>query len=450
MDTLLLERYDRPVPRYTSYPTAPHFHAGITPDAYRQWLGGLDPHAPVSLYLHIPYCDSLCWFCGCHTKITRRYAPVAAYLEVLEREIDLVADALPAVMPVSRIHWGGGSPTILSPADTVRLSRHLDARFRRIEGMELSVEIDPRDFDTETIEALRAAGVTRASIGVQDVTPAVQRAVNRLQPIEGTRDAVAGLRAAGIGQINLDLMYGLPEQTEAAVAATVEAAVALAPDRVSLFGYAHVPWMKRHQRLIDETKLPEAAERFAQAELAARLLVEAGYARIGLDHFARPEDALARAQREGRLRRNFQGYTDDAADCLIGFGASAIGCLTQGYVQNAVAIHAYRDIVQAGGLATVRGVAVSREDRLRRAIIERLMCDLRVDVAAVARTAGVRDIDFAEELEALAPLARDGIVTVAGDGTIAVPEPARPLLRTVAAVFDRYLGAGRARHSRPV
>ncbi|MCB9946503.1 MAG: oxygen-independent coproporphyrinogen III oxidase [Rhodospirillaceae bacterium] len=450
METSLLERYDRPVPRYTSYPTAPHFHSGITADTYRQWLGAVDPGTTVSLYLHIPYCDSLCWFCGCHTKITRRYEPVAAYLEVLEQEIDRVADALPDVMAVSRIHWGGGSPTILTPADIVRLAGRLDRRFRRLEGMELSVEIDPRDFDSETIEALARAGVTRASIGVQDVNPAVQRAVNRLQPIEGTRDAIAGLRAAGIAQINLDLMYGLPKQTEAEIAATVDAALALQPDRISLFGYAHVPWMKRHQRLIDETAMPDASARFAQAELAARMLVAAGYVRIGLDHFARPGDALAEALRAGRLRRNFQGYTDDEADCLIGFGASAIGCLPQGYVQNVVAIHAYRDVIRSGDLAVARGRALTAEDRVRRAVIERLMCDLRVDLGAVAEAAGAGETGFAEELKALEPLAGDGIVTIEGEGVVTVPEPARPLLRTVAAVFDRYLGGGHARHSRPV
>ncbi len=450
MDLPLLQRYDRPVPRYTSYPTAPHFHADVSAETYAGWLGALSLDEAVSLYLHIPFCDSLCWFCGCHTKITRRYAPVSAYLDVLEQEIDRVADALPAVMPVSRIHWGGGSPTILTPDDIARLSRRLSERFRWMEGLEFSVEIDPRGFGTEGIAALAAAGVTRASIGVQDVNPAVQRAVNRLQPIEGTLEAVDRLRAAGIRHVNLDLMYGLPEQTETAVAETVAATLAMAPDRVSLFGYAHVPWMKRHQRLIDETRLPDAAARFAQADLAAAMLVDGGYVRIGLDHFARADDGLALALRQGRLRRNFQGYTDDTAECLIGLGASAIGGLPQGYVQNAAPIHAYRDAITAGGLATVRGLVLSADDRLRRAVIERLMCDLRVDIAALADRFGVRAADFDGELESLIPLSHDGIVSVDGDAVITVPEPARPLVRCVAAVFDRYLATGTARHSRPV
>ena len=450
MDLPLLQRYDRPVPRYTSYPTAPHFHAEVTTATYASWLRALPPGDAVSLYLHIPFCDSLCWFCGCHTKITRRYAPIAAYLDVLEREIDRVADALPAVMPVSRIHWGGGSPTILAPDDIARLSHRLSQRFRWMEGLEFSVEIDPRGFGEDGIAALAAAGVTRASIGVQDVNPAVQRAVNRLQPIEGTRDTVARLRDAGIRSVNLDLMYGLPEQTDSAVAETVAATLALAPDRISLFGYAHVPWMKRHQRLIDETRLPDAAARFAQADLAARMLVDGGYLRIGLDHFARADDGLALALRQGRLRRNFQGYTDDAAECLIGFGASAIGGLPQGYVQNATPIHAYRDAVEAGDLATVRGLALSAGDRLRRAVIERLMCDLRVDLAALADRYGAQATEFHGELDALVPLSRDGIVSVEAGAVITVPESARPLVRCVAAVFDRYLAAGAARHSRPV
>ncbi|HEX6141693.1 MAG TPA: oxygen-independent coproporphyrinogen III oxidase [Geminicoccaceae bacterium] len=445
-----LARYDRRVPRYTSYPTAPHLHPGVGADACGRWLEEL-PDGPLSLYLHIPFCDTLCWFCGCHTKIVRRYAPVAGYLETLESEIELVARRIGAGRRVRHIHFGGGSPTILEPADLCRLGDGLRRWFEVEADAEIAVEIDPRGLDRARILALAAIGVNRASLGVQDVNPEVQRAVNRVQPFETTARVASWLRDAGIEALNVDLMYGLPHQTVADVERTAGAALRLDPDRLALFGYAHVPWLKRHQRLIDEAALPGAVERWRQFQTAHRRLEAAGYRPIGLDHFARPGDPLARALADGRLRRNFQGYTADPAPVLLGFGASAIGSLPQGYVQNAVPVRAWGEAIRAGRLATVRGLELDDEDRLRRAVIERLMCDLEVDLEAVGRRFGVDAGHFMPELDALAGLAADRIVVIGAGGRIRVPDEARPLVRVVAAVFDQYLdAAGAARHARAV
>ena len=442
MSPELLAKYDRPVPRYTSYPTAPHFHAEIGRHDYRDWLAELPPGARLSLYLHVPFCHELCWYCGCHTTVARRYQPVAKYRDLLLRELDLVGAALGCRRPVGHIHFGGGTPTMLAPDDLCLLGERLRARFQLLGAAEFAVEIDPRRLTRETVDALAAIGVNRASLGVQDVNPEVQLAINRWQPFAVVERAVDWLRTAGIHGINFDLMYGLPRQTTVRVRASVDAALALRPSRVALFGYAHVPWMKRHQRLIDEAALPGAAERAAQFEVAAARLEEAGYVAIGLDHFALPEDSLAVARKQGRLHRNFQGYTTDDAGALLGFGASAIGSLPQGYVQNAVPIPEYRDAIRGGRLATARGIRVSAHDRLRRAIIERLMCDFAVDLnGQTAR--------LAPELEALEPFRTDGLLTI-DDGLIRVEPAGRPLIRTICAVFDAHLQRGLARHSRAV
>jgi oxygen-independent coproporphyrinogen-3 oxidase len=449
MDTELLARYDQGVPRYTSYPTAPHFTEQVGAGDYGRWLAAVPVDSAVSVYVHIPYCDSLCWFCGCHTKIVRRYDPIAAYLEALTREIDLVGRALGSRRPLAQLHFGGGSPTILAAKDVAALRDRLAQHFAFTDETQFSVEIDPRGAERERIAAWAAAGLTRASLGVQDLDPEVQRAINRVQSFEDTGKVVDWLRADGVRQINIDLMYGLPYQTVARSLDTVEQVLALAPDRLALFGYAHVPWMKRHQRLIPEAALPDAATRFRQSRAVARRLVEAGYRPIGLDHFARPNDPLAAAQSAGALHRSFQGYSEDATPALIGLGASAIGTLPEGYIQNAVPIKAYTETVRAGRLATVRGFRLGHDDRLRRAVIERLMCDFRADLPALTAAFGVTAQVFAPELAALAPLEADGLVDVVDDA-ITVTQKGRPLVRAVAACFDAYLGHGKARHSRAV
>jgi len=449
MTTDLAEKYDLRVPRYTSYPTAPHFSDAVDGGAYAGWLAALEPSRPLSLYFHIPFCDSMCWFCGCYTKVVKRYAPVRHYLDVLLAEIELVADALPARFGVRHLHWGGGSPTMLKGVDWRRTIDALRRRFDVAETAEIAVELDPRDATEDYIAALASAGVNRASIGVQDFDPEVQAAINRIQPYEVVERVCGWLRKHGIDSINLDLMYGLPHQTDARIEAMVDHAVRLQPARVALFGYAHVPWMKTHQKLIDEAALPGVRARWRQADAGARRLTESGYCPVGLDHFARPDDELARALDAGSVHRNFQGYTTDGAEVLLGLGASAIGRLPQGYVQNSSPLNPYEEAIAAGHLPVVRGIELDADDRLRAEVIERLMCDLAVDLGAVCRRHGVETTVFEDEIERLAPLADDGICTVDG-ARIAVTEAGRPLVRLVAATFDAYLGRGGGRHSRAV
>lgn len=445
----LAEKYDLRVPRYTSYPTAPHFRPFADDDLYRRWLAGLDPAQPLSLYFHIPFCDEMCWFCGCYTKIVNRYEPIRLYLDALAAEVRLVAEALPGRFAANHLHWGGGSPTMLAPADWLALVAGLREAFSFAAGAEIAVEIDPRDATEDYIAALAEAGVNRASIGVQDFDPEVQAAINRRQPFDVVARVCGWLRRYGITAINLDLMYGLPHQSVAKVEAMVDLAVRLDPARVALFGYAHVPWMKTHQKLIDETALPGSAMRWRQSEAAAARLEAAGLRPVGLDHFARADDPLAIAAANGQLHRNFQGYTTDAAAVLLGFGASAIGSLPQGHVQNVMPLKDYRETVAAGRLPVAKGLAFAGDDRLRGEIIERLMCDLGVDVAAVCRRHGAEVSAFSPAFAALRPLAADGIVTLDG-ARVRVTEAGRPLVRLAAAAFDAYLTAGEARHSRAV
>jgi oxygen-independent coproporphyrinogen-3 oxidase len=432
------ERLSAHVPRYTSYPTAPHFHAGVDAGTYRKWLAELTDEQKLSLYIHIPFCDSLCWFCGCHTRVVHSYSPIHSYLDVLFREIDAVASAIGGKRRVSHVHFGGGSPTLLTPQSFVALTAHLKSRFQFEPDMEFAIEIDPRGLTDETIAALAAEGVNRASLGVQDCDETVQRAVNRIQPFEVTQSAAKRLRAAGINSLNVDLMYGLPHQTVRHVKKTIKQVLKLKPDRVAVFGYAHVPEFKRHQRLIAEAALPKLDERIRQYDTAHAMLSAYGYTAIGLDHFARAGDSLALAAARGTLRRNFQGYTADTADVLIGFGASSIGSLPQGYVQNWPDMPAYRKVIESGALPVARGVALSEEDRVRRSVIERLMCDLHADLGAIAVHCGISPNHFAAELESLAPLVREGIVDISGT-TIRVNPAARGAVRLVAAAFDQYL-----------
>ncbi len=445
----LATKYDLRVPRYTSYPTAPHFTEAVDGAVYRRWLTELSPDLDLSLYFHIPYCDTLCWFCGCYTKIVRRYEPVARYLDMLLDEIDLVADTLGERFCARHLHWGGGSPTLIEETDWQRLIERIHARFDVGPHAEVAVEMDPRDTTKKYVNALASAGVNRASIGVQDFHPEVQKAINRIQPFDTTKRVVDWLRHQGISGIKMDLMYGLPYQTTERVVETVEKAVRLEPDRVALFGYAHVPWMKTHQKLIKDETLPDFSERWQQSEAAANRLVELGYVRIGFDHFARPDDDLAVAHAEGRMHRNFQGYTTDTAPALLGFGASAIGSLPQGYVQNTQPLRTYREAVTFADFATERGVALSDDDRLRRDIIERLMCDMTVDLNALCKTHDMARETLNDGMKRMEPLTEDGIVEV-NDGRVTLTAQGRPFVRLVAAAFDAYLNKGEKRHSKAV
>jgi oxygen-independent coproporphyrinogen-3 oxidase len=436
-------------PRYTSYPTAPHFTAAVTADVYAAWLAALPRTADLSLYLHVPFCRELCSYCGCHTKAVRRPEPVARYAGSLRNEIALVAP-LAASNRVTRIHWGGGTPSILGPEDLIAVHGAMARAFDLGALCEHAIELDPRTVDAPLVEALGAIGIDRASLGVQDLNPHVQRAIGRIQPIALVERAVELLRMAGIGRLSFDLMYGLPQQSLADLHRTVEHAARMRPQRIALFGYAHVPWFKPHQRLIDAASLPGAAARLAQAESARARLIALGYQPIGLDHFALPEDELAVAARSGRLHRNFQGYTADDADTLLGLGASAIGRLPQGYVQNARDLHRYRGAVDAGRLAAVRGLVFSDDDRVRSAAIERLMCDLAVDLDAIDRQrAPALRAEFAERIEHLLGANADNMVRLAGN-RIELTDAGRPFVRLIASALDAYLARAGARHSAAV
>ncbi|MBK1697581.1 oxygen-independent coproporphyrinogen III oxidase [Rhodovibrio salinarum] len=436
--TELLEKYDGRVPRYTSYPTAPHFSDRVTPGVYAHWLRDLPEGAPLSLYLHVPFCDSLCWFCGCNTTVVNRPEPVARYVDLLLQEIDMVARTIGDRRAVSQIHLGGGSPTILNAEQVHRVFTRLRHNFDLRSDAEVAVEIDPRGLSEEVIAAFAEAGLSRASIGVQDINPKVQDAINRIQSHETTTRCVELLRKHGVNKLNLDLMYGLPYQGIDDLHETVRQNLELSPDRVAVFGYAHVPWMKKHQKLIPEDALPGTEERWQQYREAAGWLVGAGYWPIGLDHFAKPTDSMAQALREGWLHRNFQGYTTDQAPALLGLGASAIGKTPQGYTQNHRDVPNYAAAIKDSQLPTVKGVAIGTDDAMRSDAIEQVMCFMTVDVGEVAERHGADPSVFDNAIEQLREMEQDGLLRITG-GRVTVLESGRPLLRTVSSVFDAYL-----------
>jgi oxygen-independent coproporphyrinogen III oxidase len=443
----MVAKYDGRAPRYTSYPTAVQFTPDVDEATYRSWLADLPADGAVSLYVHVPFCSRLCWYCGCNTRAVNRHEPVADYVELLVREAGLLEAALPGRLPAAAIHLGGGSPNMLAPDELARLFAILARVFRLAADAEVAAELDPASLTRDWVRAAGACGLTRASLGVQNLDPMVQAAVNRREGIAQVAAAVGWLREAGVRSVNIDLMYGLPHQTTANTLSTIETVLRLAPERIALFGYAHVPWMKAHQQLIDEAALPGPAERLEQAEAAAERLVAAGYVRIGLDHFALPGDELAAAATEGRLRRNFQGYTTDQAGTLLGLGASAIGQMPQGFVQNVAQELGWRAAVQAGRLPVARGVAVTDEDRFRGEIIERLMCDLEVDLATVCKDHGRRLADLEESTVQLAPFVADGLVAVVGS-RLRVVGNGRLVVRSVCAAFDAYFEPAAERHAK--
>jgi oxygen-independent coproporphyrinogen-3 oxidase len=447
MDTVsLLARHDRRLPRYTSYPTAANFDTRVNARTYRRWLGAIPEGSAASLYLHVPFCASLCWFCGCNTSVVHSVGALERYATAMVAEIESAAAAIGHRLPVRHIHWGGGTPTAL-PAP---LMQTIDAALRRhfmIDGAtEIAIELDPRTLPATAEVDLRALGIGRASLGVQDFSPIVQDAIGRHQSVAETRDAAMVARAAGARSINLDLVYGLPQQTVASLEATIASVLEIEPDRIALYGYAHVPWMQKRQAVLAGFDLPDAAARLCQQTRAAAMLVEAGYRRIGLDHFAKPDDPMAQARGTPRLRRNFQGYTLDDAAVLIGFGASAISALPQGYAQNVTRTIEYLDAIETATLATARGIARTAQDDLRSRIIERLMCDLTVDVASIADAAGMDAATLDDAWPQLEPLEIDGLIQRNG-AIVTVTEAGWPFLRCVAACFDQYLDPQASRHA---
>ena len=450
-DASLIARYDARVPRYTSYPTAPHF-APLGDETYGGWLAAIPRGAELSLYVHVPFCDRLCLYCGCNTAVVRQERPKRAYAANLIKEIGLVAQRIGGAGRVTHVHWGGGTPTAL-PADCmVAVMAEIRARFAMPADAEVAIEIDPTSLDAAALAALKEMGVTRASLGVKDFDLKVQQAIGRHQSFEETRAAAEALRGLGINSLNLDLIYGLPEQTPDSVRITASRALALDADRIAVFGYAHVPWMKKHQALIADETLPDAASRLAQANVIREILEgPGGYVAVGLDHFAKPSDSMAQAMSTGTLHRSFQGYTTDAAPILIGLGASSIGTLPAGYAQNTPSVSAYNAAIAAGRLAAAKGVALTADDRLRRAVIERIMCDLAVDLPAMAAAFGADPAPLLRDGAGVAPFVADGLARFDG-ARLEVTERGRPFVRNIAALFDVYLqkGATAPRHAQAV
>jgi oxygen-independent coproporphyrinogen-3 oxidase len=445
MNIASLSLAEKSAPRYTSYPTAPHFTGSIDARITREWLANLPGQAHLSLYLHVPFCSQICSYCGCHTKALRQDAPLTAYKETLLREIELLAKVTPA-RRVVHIHWGGGTPSMLGPARLLEIAESLGAHFELDANVEHAIELDPRIVDEPLVEALARAGVTRASLGVQDFNAHVQKAAGREQPFEIVSRSVSLLRAAGIHAINFDLMYGLPRQVVEDVVRTARLAAELAPSRLAVFGYAHVPWFKSHQKMIDASTLAGASERLDQAAAIRDALESEGYEAIGLDHFARPQDPMAVAARKGLLRRNFQGYTVDVADALLPLGVSSIGRLPQGYIANAVDLGGWRRAIEAGEFGTTRGRALTREDVARGEAIERLMCDFAVDYGAIARAHGFDEDMFDDAIPHLSALAEEGLISL-DRRRVALTRDGRPFARLAAAAFDAYLHSRAARHS---
>lgn len=447
MDATTIAAYDRSVPRYTSYPTAAQFHGAVGAVQHKAWLADLE-RACSTVYLHVPFCARLCWYCACHTAALNRVDSLESYARALAKEIDLVAEAAPGLM-VGQIQWGGGTPSQLGAANLVEVAKRLAGRFDRRSGSETSMEVDPRYCDDAFVSTMKEIGVDRVSLGVQDFDLDVQKAINRMQSVEDTASAIAKVRAAGIRQINIDLVYGLPKQTPETLARTLDAALELAPDRFAVFAYAHVPWMKARQRLIDAESLPGAEARAAMANLVAERLVEGGYQRIGLDHYARPTDALSTAADRGRLRRSFQGYVVVDQPSVIGLGASAISSLPRGYTQNIADPGRYQSLIEAGCFASARGLELTAGDRLRGEIIERLMCSFSVDLNDVCRRHGASAESFISEVTGLSRLVSDGLVQRDGE-SLQVTERGRPLVRFVCAAFDAHLAHADGRHSRGI
>ncbi len=438
----LVRKYAAPVPRYTSYPTALSFSPRVGSEIHAKWLQDLPLSDPISLYVHIPYCKSICWYCACHAKAARKAEPIRRYLDALEAEISLVEQLIPQGVVVKNIHWGGGSPNSLEASDIKRLTEMLRGKFHVEETAQFAVEIDPRTLSEEQAAAFTEAGVNRASLGVQDFDDGVQEAIGRIQSFETTLGVAKLLRSHGINSINVDLVYGLPRQTRESAENTIKGVLEINPDRIALFGYAHMPSKFKRQRLVDDDALPGVEQRFDLSNLMANRLMEAGYVRVGLDHFARPEDSLA----NGPVHRNFQGYTSDTATSLIGFGATAISKFPDGYVQNVVPVGEYERLVMAGRLPSVRGYEMSDMDRMRAFAIERLMCDLAFPADGLRKRFGEASKPLFEDAISLVEADRDGLVEGVGEGFF-VTEKGRPFLRSISAHFDDHLISKQTRFS---
>lgn len=436
--------FDARVPRYTSYPTAPHFGTSVGPGLFTNWIEAIPAGSAISLYLHVPFCRRLCWFCACRTQGTSSDTPVRAYAATLKAEIAMLKRHLAPGVTLSRLHWGGGTPTLLQP-DMIRdLAQTVFDAVPMGKNAEFSVEIDPNEVDADRLDALTQSGMNRASIGVQDFDPEIQKTIGREQSYELTKRVADMIRDRGVRSLNADILYGLPHQTRTRIADSVQKLLTLSPDRVALYGYAHVPWMSRRQQMIPSESMATPEERLALFETARELFAWDGYEDIGIDHFARPTDSMAIAARNGTLRRNFQGYTDDTAPVLIGLGASSISRFPQGFAQNVSGTSDYTKAIRADKFSTHRGHVFSGEDVLRSRIIEMLMCDFRIDRAALIQDFGVSQEWLTRTFQTAAE-AFPGMIDRT-DGGFAIPQRARPLTRMIARAFDAY-DQTKAQHS---
>lgn len=429
----------KPVPRYTSYPTAAQFQDDIPDTLTEQWISSIGPNEPISVYVHVPFCEQLCWYCGCHTTVPNGYTRIGRFVDMLLEEIKLWKAKLPEHGGGVHLHFGGGTPNALNADDMLRVLDALREAFCIQDHAEISVELDPRTLGPDMIHALAAGGVTRASLGVQDFNRTVQEAINRVQPFLLVEGAVEALRKAEINAINFDLLYGLPHQTTESVAKSAELAASLNPDRISAFGYAHVPWFAKHQRAIDERHLPGSEARFAQYHALGETLVACGYTQIGLDHFAKEDDELSLALSKGQLHRNFQGYTTRGDLDLLGLGVSSISAVYNMYGQNPKTLNDYYAALDKPANLTTKGVLLNRDDMLRRQVIMQLMCNLNL---AICDIESEWEIDFnayfADAIAALYPFIDDGLVSVTAQHIKVAPQ-ARLLIRIISMSFDAYL-----------
>lgn len=439
----LFRKYGTSGPRYTSYPTAPAFQGSFGEADYRRALAA--GRGPLSLYVHLPFCRSVCWFCACSVIYTNNQKRVLPYLELLEQEATLIAATLQSNRKVREMHWGGGTPTFLQPEEMIRLTNGLRKRFDFADDARLGIELDPRATSMSHIQALSECGFNRASVGVQDFALEVQRAVNRVQPFVQTQSLIAELRRRDFRELNIDLMYGLPHQTRESMLYTMARVAELRPDRISLFHFAYLPDLKKHQRNIRPESLPNVEERADLFEVAAQELAKAGYVHVGMDHFALPDSDLVIAQKQKRLRRNFQGYVPDGDLDLIGLGATSIGrpC-PQAFAQNVKALPKYRELLEAGRLPIERGLWLTPDDELRAYVIQELICNFELNFAEVESRFDVSfEQTFGSALDGLAEFAEDGLVRL-GDRHIEVTRRGRFFVRNICMLFDAYLEGQRA------
>ncbi|WP_457671553.1 oxygen-independent coproporphyrinogen III oxidase [Thiolapillus sp.] len=442
LDDALIAKYDQSGPRYTSYPTAVQFHEGFTAEDYAAIATGTNASGrPLSLYFHIPFCDTICFYCACNKVATKDRSKGDEYLQRLYREIALQGELFDRDRPVEQLHWGGGTPTFISHGEMRELMRVTGEHFHLLDNDEgeYSIEIDPREATAETVAVLREIGFNRMSLGVQDFDPRVQKAVNRIQSEEETLAVLNAAKAEGFRSVSIDLIYGLPHQTRESFSATLDRVIEVGPDRLSVFNYAHLPQLFKPQRRIEVAELPPAETKLEILHMTASKLADAGYVYIGMDHFARPDDELAVAQREGTLYRNFQGYSTHSNCDLIGMGITSIGSVGNCYAQNIKGLEEYYQCIDAGRLPVFRGIQLSKDDELRRDVITRLICHFALDFSAVEQQ---WDIDFKAyfetELNSLQNMVGDGLLVVSEEGIQVMPV-GQMLIRNICMVFDAYL-----------